>query len=68
MAKAGISIIVDIEPIVKIKCENNDCIYHLFKRGYLGCNLKYVDIDQQGKCRQMKSTNKIVHLDQKDGG
>jgi hypothetical protein len=53
MAKFGdIKITVDFDPIVKLKCINSDCIHHLFELGYARCNLKYININDEGECEQ----------------
>ena len=51
MASADLKIIVDIEPIVKIDCIAKKCKHNLYKKGFMCCNLKYVEIDERAQCR-----------------
>ena len=45
-----LKIFMEFEPIVKMGCRNMGCINHILDRGYMCCNLKYVDLDENGKC------------------
>jgi len=64
-----IRITAAIEELAKVRCFATDCEHHLFYRGELSCNLKYLDIDGEGKCksyRQLpprKSPPQVTRLD-----
>lgn len=59
MAKLGnVNISFEIEPIIKVKCLKSDCIHNLDKRGFAGCNLKYIDINSAGECQQCGNNGK----------
>lgn len=56
MARVGrISVGIDIEPFCKIVCLNTHCKYHLIRKDWMACNLKYVEIDQTRTCRQFEA-------------
>ena len=47
----------DSNLLVKLCCSNRECIHNLnHLPSHLGphCNLKYIDIDEKGKCRDMR--------------
>ncbi len=46
------SISFDVEPIVKLLCEDTECLYHLVKKsgGWMACDLKHITIQRGGMC------------------
>ena len=52
MASAQFSISFDVEPIVKLLCEDTECLYHLAKKpgGWMACDLKHITIQRGGMC------------------
>ena len=61
MAKSSISVKIEIEPVVKLDCMNKDCKHNLIDRGYSGCNLKYISISKDGKCKEMSRWNNEIN-------
>jgi len=47
-----IKLTLDIEPVVKLSCANTDCRFSLLREGWLCCGLKYIGIDENGRCMQ----------------
>ena len=45
------SISFDIEPIVKLQCNSQGCRHNMIKVGFIACNLKRVEIDDVGCCK-----------------
>ena len=55
MASGDFKITFEVEPIVKLTCLNTSCKYNLGERhGYICCDLKYVEINEAGKCSMME--------------
>lgn len=54
MASNNISVTVDLEPIVKIVCFATTCKNNLLPAGFLACNLKHIEIAEQGRCKQFE--------------
>ena len=50
-----LSIVVDIEPIVKLVCMNFTCRYNLDRIGRAECNLKNIVISSDGLCANYES-------------
>ena len=52
MKPGNFSITFDVEPIVKLTCEETDCHHHLIDKpgGWLCCNLKVLTIGAGGIC------------------
>ena len=51
MGKNTITIGIKIEDITKLSCFNVACQFNLYKDyGYYNCNLKYVELDEDGEC------------------
>lgn len=51
--KNEINVKIDIEPIVKLECINSACTHNFINfRSVqeLGCNLKHLSLDENGKC------------------
>lgn len=48
----GISVTIDIEPVVKLVCKNNNCRFNLIHNydSMLCCGLKYIEIDKNKEC------------------
>jgi hypothetical protein len=61
---SNFSITFEVEPIVKVLCEEIDCEHNLAKpSGWLACNLKYICILPGGFCRERK----VKMADVRDG-
>jgi len=52
MAGTKISINFEIEPIVKLRCLNGKCKNRI--TGEYHCNLKHIDIDDDGRCKNLE--------------
>ena len=51
MPKNTMTIGIRTEDVTKLICFNFGCKFNLYKDyGYYNCNLKYVEIDEDGKC------------------
>jgi len=60
MASANnLTITVALEPIVKLTCLNVNCKFHLLVYDWLCCNLKHVDIGEQGECRNYEPKQEV---------
>lgn len=58
MAFGKINIEIDIEPIHKVTCFNQNCRYHLIEKDYMHCNLKHLELDEHGQCMQFEHKEK----------
>ncbi len=54
MANNKVAITIDIEPIAKVTCLNKKCRFNLRDNGWICCNLKLIEIDEDGKCRNFE--------------
>ena len=55
------SITLEFEPIVKLYCTNHDCRFNLSHNqvaSSANCNLKYVEIGNDGKCKMLEESKK----------
>lgn len=52
LSRNDIAIKIEIEPIVKVRCEADDCVNNLSWKAdrNLYCNLKHITITREGKC------------------
>lgn len=63
MAKSSVNIGIEIEPIVKLTCWNEPCIYR--HKESLTCNLKHVELSSSGDCRS--KSYPLIHKEQDHG-
>lgn len=56
------SITFEVEPLVKLLCEEIDCEHNLASKpgGWLACNLKHICILPGGFCRERKAKGTAV--------
>ena len=56
-----------MEPIVKLLCEDTECVYRLVKKpgGWMACDLKHITIQRGGICasREQTQTTPVVKWD-----
>lgn len=48
MKPSNIKIDIEIEPVVKLSCMDNNCRFKIF--GSFSCNFKHVRIGKNGEC------------------
>ena len=56
---------LEIEPITKLYCINTACVYNLNHfPSKLGpyCNMKYIDLDEHGVCRDKRTDEDFKEL------
>jgi len=53
MAK-DVSIVFEYEPLCKVICTCFDCKHNLTWQEMASCNLKWVQIDEEGRCASME--------------
>ena len=42
--------ITDLKTLITVMCKNTKCKYNMRPYGVIGCNLKHIVIDNEGKC------------------
>jgi len=50
MAQGDFHIKFDIDPVVLLKCLNEDCKFNMMRHGSASCNLKNIVVDEKGIC------------------
>jgi hypothetical protein len=65
MTSTQFSISFDVEPIVKLMCEDTKCLYHLVKKpgGWMACDLKHITIQRGGMCASRQVKTPVVEWD-----
>ena len=61
MGDIEIKIAYEFDSVVNVRCGNMECLNNLFnytKQGVFGCNLKYIDIDNNGSCMNKQARQK----------
>jgi hypothetical protein len=67
---SNISITFETETVVKVVCMAKACRNNLRERGFLCCGLKWIDIDEEGRCEQFEAKEeqfKTKDEDKEDG-